>query len=326
MVSAVDLAKIGSSPGIAKSVGRGGRNLPVDVAIVQHLLSNWLRSLGPTVLLPVDGQADQALDSIITRFQKEHLKSPKPDGRFDPSGKGFATLRALFSSDALPACFALSRAGGQWSRMHGETMLRLAQAQFGALSADAQEGFRFLFKRILLDPKVFDIRWGAYMLATVKAETGTYLPIEENAALWKKKSGKGEYAEEVTLTGADGKAVTDALGKPVKGRYFGRGYVQLTWRDNYLKLGTALGLGDGLARAPERALEPDLAYRICSLGMREGSFTGVGLPRFIDGDKCDYRNARKIINGLDRADEIAGYAIGFEALMMLSTSGPPKAG
>lgn len=324
MPNATDLAKIGSSPGLSASVGRGGRNKPIDTAIVQHLLNKWLLSLGPSVLLPVDGQADQALDTLITRFQKEKLKSPKPDGRFDPSGKGFATLRALFASDALPACFGMAREVGQWSRMHVETMLRLVERQFSALSAESKEGFRFLFKRIQLDPKVYDIRWGAYMLATVKAETGVYLPIEENAALWKKKSGKGEYAEEVTLTGADGKAVTDALGKPVKGRYFGRGYVQLTWRDNYLKLGDALGLGDTLARAPERALEPDIAYRICSLGMREGRFTGVGLPRFIEGDTCDYRKARKIINGLDRADEIAGYAIAFEAMMLLSTSGPPK--
>ena len=50
------------------------------------------------------------------------------------------------------------------------------------------------------------------------------------------------------------------------------------------------------------------AYRIMSIGMREGVFTGKTLSAYLAGDKTDYVNARRIINRLDQADKIAGYA------------------
>lgn len=138
---------------------------------------------------------------------------------------------------------------------------------------------------------VSDLRQVAYMLATVKHETAhTYLPIEEY--------GKGRGY---------------AYGKKVAGKvYFGRGYVQLTWRDNYLKLGEKLGLGTKLADDPELALKPDVAFRIMVVGMREGLFTTKALGDYIGGGKADYVNARRVINGLDKANTIAGYAKKFE--------------
>ena len=45
-----------------------------------------------------------------------------------------------------------------------------------------------------------------------------------------------------------------------------------------------------------------------SYGMRNGSFTGKKLGDYINDAGCDYRNARKIINALDQADRIKGYA------------------
>jgi hypothetical protein len=60
------------------------------------------------------------------------------------------------------------------------------------------------------------------------------------------------------------------------------------------------------------------AYKIMSLGMRQGSFTGVGLSKYINADKCDYVNARRIINGTDKAQTIAGYATKFESILRAS--------
>jgi hypothetical protein len=67
--------------------------------------------------------------------------------------------------------------------------------------------------------------------------------------------------------------------------------------------------GVDLYRQPDLAMEPAIAYRIMSYGMRNGSFTGVGLAHYISGEKCDFLNARRIINGTDCADRIAGYAV-----------------
>lgn len=88
--------------------------------------------------------------------------------------------------------------------------------------------------------------------------------------------------------------------------FYGRGYVQLTWDYNYKKFSSALGVN--LTRNPNLALDPRYAAQIIVMGMKKGMFTGVGLSRFISGSKQDFKNARKIVNGLDKASTFAGYA------------------
>ena len=52
-------------------------------------------------------------------------------------------------------------------------------------------------------------------------------------------------------------------------------------------------------------------------GMREGWFTGHRLEQFfpLGSNKANWRGARKIINGLDKANLIAGYAMKFYDLL-----------
>ena len=88
--------------------------------------------------------------------------------------------------------------------------------------------------------------------------------------------------------------------------YYGRGYVQLTWKANYEKAGRALGVD--LVNRPELALEPEVAFKILFYGMRSGWFTGKKLSDYIRPGRADYVGARKIINGEDKAEQIASYA------------------
>jgi predicted chitinase len=109
-----------------------------------------------------------------------------------------------------------------------------------------------------------------------------------------------------------------ALGNTQPGdgfRFRGRGYVQITGRANYARLGKMIGRGDDLVRTPDLATNHEIAYRIMSVGMRAGAFTGKKLSDYISASKCDYTNARRIINGVDRADLIAGYAAKFERIL-----------
>jgi len=46
------------------------------------------------------------------------------------------------------------------------------------------------------------------------------------------------------------------------------------------------------------SLSPKIAYAIMSYGMRHGSFTGKKPSNYILDKVCDYKNARRIINGL----------------------------
>jgi len=61
-------------------------------------------------------------------------------------------------------------------------------------------------------------------------------------------------------------------------------------------------------------------------GMEEGWFTGVKLDDVIDdkidGDEhADFIRARRIINGSDRAEKIAGYADQFLAALKAANTG-----
>jgi putative chitinase len=180
---------------------------------------------------------------------------------------------------------------------------------YGKLSQTQVSGLDNLIGYVELDNDVTDIRWAAYMLATVKHECAdTFQPITERG----QKSYFNKYEP--------GTSIGKNLGNTVKGDgylYRGRGYVQITGRANYQKMSNILGLTgeDDLILHPDHALHPDVAYRIMSYGMRNGTFTGKKLGDYINGTTCDYTNARRIINRLDQAAKIKGYAVNFEAIM-----------
>jgi putative chitinase len=100
-------------------------------------------------------------------------------------------------------------------------------------------------------------------------------------------------------------------------RYCGRGYVQLTGKRNYVAAGLALGID--LAENPDLAMSPDAAARILIWGMGGGKFTGKSLASYLPAagpaDHAAFTQARHIINGQDRAGEIAGYAEQFQAAL-----------
>ena len=133
----------------------------------------------------------------------------------------------------------------------------------------------------------------AYVLATAYWETArTMQPVEEAYYLGSKASA---YRRKLRYY-----------------PWYGRGFVQLTWKDNYIKAGQKLGVD--LVEDPTRAMIPDVAAEILVLGSKDGWFTGKGLSRYI-GEKVDYINARRIINGTDKAKEIAAIAREYEAAL-----------
>lgn len=165
-----------------------------------------------------------------------------------------------------------------------------------------------LLQAIEADENCTDIAIAAYLLATAKHETaGCFEPCCERGA----RSYFDKYEPGTKLGGILGNT------EPGDGyRYRGRGYVQITGRENYARLGRVLGVD--LIADPERALEPALAYPIMSLGMMRGLFTGLRLGAFINDEKTDYVNARRTVNGLDRAELIAGYAKEFARALAAS--------
>jgi len=168
------------------------------------------------------------------------------------------------------------------------------RGEFGPLNQGQVDGLNDLLDEMGADAAVTDLRWFAYMLATAYHETAhTFQPIEEIG------KGRGRpYGIPDRVTGQT---------------YYGRGLVQLTWKRNYQTFSNLLGVD--LVNDPALALDPGTAYKIMSIGMIKGLFTGKKLSNYINDQKRDYVNARRIINALDRANLIAGYAVKFEATL-----------
>ena len=77
--------------------------------------------------------------------------------------------------------------------------------------------------------------------------------------------------------------------------WFGRGMIQITHRDNYAKLGDALGIMLVVNR--DLALDLDVSADIAVVGMRDGLFRGKKLGDFLNARRDDPRGARAIVNG-----------------------------
>lgn len=166
--------------------------------------------------------------------------------------------------------------------------------KFGKLNTSQIEGLSDLINNLNKDPNITNYKQACYLLATVKHETAdTFKPIKE----W--GLGRGlEYGKVDKVTGKV---------------YFGRGIIQITWKENYKKFSDILGID--LVNNPDLALNPVISYKIASIGMTKGLFTGKKLSHYITDDICNYKQARRIINGLDCADKIANYAIGFQYIL-----------
>ena len=130
-----------------------------------------------------------------------------------------------------------------------------------------------------------DPRWLSYLLATVYHECATKMwPVTEY--------GDQEYLESRTYW-----------------PYIGRGFVQLTWEENYARASSILGLIDDrdLVSHPDVALDSLIASRCLFRGCAEGWWTGEKLGDYFNDDVDDPVNARRIVNGNDKDTLIAGY-------------------
>lgn len=149
--------------------------------------------------------------------------------------------------------------------------------------------------------------WLAYMLATAFHETAyTMQPVRETLA-----TGDDEAIEILESAFACGRlswVKTPYWRKDEEGRsWLGRGLVQLTHKRNYETMSAVTGID--LVTDPDRAMEMDTAVTILMEGMRLGSFTGYKLADFFGEDRQDWVNARRIVNGTDRAQQIASYGM-----------------
>lgn len=140
-------------------------------------------------------------------------------------------------------------------------------------------------------------------VATICAETGRFCPLDE----YRSRYNTSPNARSPYFDLYDHRRDLGNRGPNDGSQYKGRGFVQLTGRHNYERYGRALGLGDGLLGAPERANEPLIAARVLArfLKDRELQIKQALLER-------DFARARRLVNGGRHglADFTASYLAG----------------
>ncbi|WP_205728657.1 PAAR-like protein [Flavobacterium sp. J27] len=213
--------------------------------------------------------------------------------------------------------------GGSCCLVDSEFFFKQYQTEFGeTLTNDNKESLKKMFKSTAEyysnEKRKCNLKHIAYMLATSKLETAnTFNPINEYGGntyfeqMYDPILGKNEKRRNLSIANGN-----TTQGDGVK--YHGRGFVQLTWKDNYQKMKDKFNVD--LINNPEKALEHELAMKIMIFGMEDGTFTGKKLADYINDNKTDYLNARRIINGTDRASDIKEYAEKIEKCLKIECS------
>lgn len=150
----------------------------------------------------------------------------------------------------------------------------------------------------------------AYILGTAWHETARFRYMRE---IWGPTPAQKRYEGRKDLGNTergDGK------------RFMGRGFVEITGRRNYADWSKRLGMD--LIANPALAEKPETAVKILVDGMMGGTFTGKSLPAYVNEKRTDYLNARRVVNGTDRAQMIAGHAVEYEAALKAMGYGEEK--
>lgn len=233
-----------------------------------------------------DGDFGPGTEAAVMAFQRS-------SGMLADGVVGAKTAKALAFRPAAEALAAASAIGqftvGIVSRMFPSTPLDNIKKNLPFVLA-ALEKTGLTDKRMIL-----------MALATIRAETESFRPIDEGKSRFNTSPGGRPFDL------YDHRADLGNTGPPDGSSYKGRGYIQLTGRDNYKTIGADVGLGGKLLKDPALANQPDIAADILAffLKRKERQIKEA----LIEGE---LRAARRLVNGgshgLDRFSD--AYRIG----------------
>lgn len=150
---------------------------------------------------------------------------------------------------------------------------------FGTLKQSQVDGINTIVSEYMKHGS--DKRHLAYILATVFHETARKMqPVKE--------FGSEAYLRSKTYY-----------------PYYGRDLVQTTWKANYEKVKNFTGID--VVTNPELVGQMPLAATVAVIFMQKGWYTGKKLSNYFNESVSDPINARRIINGKDKAELISGY-------------------
>lgn len=198
-----------------------------------------------------------------------------------------------------------------------------------------------------------DVRPLAHILGTVLRETGSrFQPITESLD-YSVSALKQKFPSRISAADADkygrkpnqvadqieignriygGEWGAKQLGNTQSGdgwKFRGRNLPQITGRGNYSKFSNLIFGDQRLVTNPDLANDPAIGTTILFEGLYQGLFTGKSILNYFPPKgtgTADWVNARRALNGLDHAEEIAENAIKFNAALQGSivVGSPPS--
>lgn len=210
-----------------------------------------------------------------------------------------------------------SRATGGTGLSDRTAFFNALKAKFGALNASQIAGIDDI--TATCGAAKWGVAFTANALGTAWLETAQRMqPVHE--AFWVKQPARDAYFKKMYDIQGQRPAKARELGNLTPGdgvTYHGRGYPQTTGKLNYKKAQDHFDVP--FVANPDLMLDPMVAAKVMVWGMETGGFTGQKLGKYLPasgpGTAEQHRNARQVINGKDRWDDLSAYAMKFQAAL-----------
>jgi predicted chitinase len=224
-----------------RTLGSGDKG--AEVKNLQHRLLELGFSPGTP-----DGIFGPITRSAVSEFQRSR-------GLLVDGNAGPATLRALdliTQEEYLAAVTVIPRV----------TVDLVAKLFPWASVANIEQYLPFILKA-LTEAELVDKNMVLMALATIRVETGGFCPISELPSKY------NTLPPGPPFNLYDQRADLGNLGPPDGERFRGRGFIQLTGRDNYKRYGQKIGLDNQLIENPELANSPQIAGKLLATFLKD---------------------------------------------------------
>lgn len=172
------------------------------------------------------------------------------------------------------------------SSVIGKVTIDMVSQMFpGTRRENIEQNLPFILKA-LEQAELFDKSMVLMALSTIRAETASFLPIDEGVSTYNTTPPGPPFNR------YDYRSDLGNQGPPDGERYKGRGFIQLTGKDNYRRYGQKIGVGDMLINNPELANSPQIAAQILASFLKDKE---LKIREALQANRLDL--ARRQVNG-----------------------------
>lgn len=235
------------------------------------------------------GSSGPEVEALQQSLQQKGFGPASADGQFGPQTesavRSFQTSVGLQADGVVgPNTLAALKMPSVTSNVTADMVGQMFQAT-PQVKVNIQFHLPFVLKA-LLDAGLADKSMALMALGTIRAETGSFLPIDEGVSRFNTSPGGAPFDLYDNRADLGNQGPTDGAD------FKGRGFVQLTGRANYTQFSGVLGLGSQLVDNPELANDPAIAAQLLAAFLKSKEDK---IRQALEAS--DLATARKLVNG-----------------------------